>query len=263
MLQAVTPAIKAADPEAQVLLGGLLLDKEPAKDSLANPPGRFLEGILQGGGGDYFDIVSFHSYALYAGQPYGWEMQNPAWADRGGGVAGKVAFIRDVLSAYGYQKPLMLTEAGLLCYKCESPPPSEFLSAQAAYVPQLYTKSIALGLLGTVWYTLDGPGWRHGGLLDKDQNPRPSYQAFMAMTALLREARYDGPVKDLHGLDGHAFTLPKRQVWVVWSPDGSAVETQLPEGTQAIYNLFGDQLEPEDGSIEVDHSPVYLELLSP
>ena len=38
MLKAVYPAIKAADPQAQVLIGGLLLDKDPAEDTLPHPP---------------------------------------------------------------------------------------------------------------------------------------------------------------------------------------------------------------------------------
>ncbi len=71
MLKVVYPRVKAANPEVQVLLGGLLLDCDPANPPETSPgsgkvkdcsSGRFLEGILQAGGGAYFDAVSFHAY---------------------------------------------------------------------------------------------------------------------------------------------------------------------------------------------------------
>ena len=71
MLKVAYPQIKAADPQAQVLVGGLLLDCDPrpgAGCSLtaqnAIPP-KFLEGILRNNGGPYFDGVSFHAYDFY------------------------------------------------------------------------------------------------------------------------------------------------------------------------------------------------------
>ncbi|MCK4827856.1 hypothetical protein KA005_69650, partial [bacterium] len=64
MLKVVYPAIKAADPEAKVLIGGLLLDCDPTypPEGKDCKPGKYLEGILRNGGGEYFDIVSFHGY---------------------------------------------------------------------------------------------------------------------------------------------------------------------------------------------------------
>ena len=72
MLKAAYPAIKAADPQAQVLVGGLLLDNP---DVATNNTALFLEGILRGGGSPFFDAVSFHCYS------YSWgavgRMSNP------------------------------------------------------------------------------------------------------------------------------------------------------------------------------------------
>ena len=263
MLRTVYPAIKATDPEAQVLIGGLLLDKEPAMDDLPNPPGRFLEGILQGGGGDFFDVVSFHAYALYDGKLHDWELLNPAWVERGGVVAGKVSFLRQVLAAYGYNKPIMLTEAGLLCAGCSSPPPGGFLAAQAAYVPRLYTRNIALGLTTTVWFTLDGPGWREAGLLGRDQTPRPAYRALQTMTRLLDDAEYVGPIEVDAGLTGYAFQRSDRQVWVLWSSTGAPVQIPVPPGILASYDALGSRVPSSTRQIVVGVSPVYLEISPP
>ncbi|MEP7358354.1 MAG: hypothetical protein ABI847_13995, partial [Anaerolineales bacterium] len=64
MLQVIYPRIKAADPSAQVAVGGLLLDCDPN-----NPPAgkdcksaKFFEGILRQVGGAYFDGVGVHGY---------------------------------------------------------------------------------------------------------------------------------------------------------------------------------------------------------
>ena len=60
MLKKVYPAMKKANPNVQIVIGGLLLVCDPS-----NPlPGRdcheahFLEGVLRNGGGDYFDMRS-------------------------------------------------------------------------------------------------------------------------------------------------------------------------------------------------------------
>jgi hypothetical protein len=260
MLQAAYPAIKAADPEAQVLVGGLLLDRDPALDQGPNPPGRFLEGILQAGGGEYLDIVSFHAYTYYDGQLRDWEQASSAWDSRGGGVAGKVDFLREVLASYGYDKPLMLTESGLLCPQCSSPPAEAFLEAQAAYVLQLYARNIALGLMASIWYPFDGPGWRQAALLDAGQQPRPSYQAFKVMTSKLHETQALGPVDGLSGLTGYAFQRPGGEVWVLWSPDDAPVVIPAPSGLAAATDLMGNPLAAVDQGLEVGFSPVYLEI---
>ena len=65
MLKAAYPAIKAADPQAQVLIGGLLLDN-PDKNTKNTP--RFLEGILRGGGG-LFSMPSASIAILIFGGP--------------------------------------------------------------------------------------------------------------------------------------------------------------------------------------------------
>jgi len=263
MLQVVYPAIKAADPEAQVLIGGLLLDRDPTVDEHPNPPAHFLEGILRGGGGDFFDIVSFHSYVTYDGQLHDWETALPTWAQRGGTLAGKIDFMEEVLAGYGYAKSLMLTEAGILCRDCPSPAPADFLEAQAAYLPRVYVRSMAMGLQATIWYTLNGPGWRHGGLLDENQQPRPAYNALQALTWLLANAQYLGPLEQFAGLEGHAFRRhdAETEIWVLWAPDDTEVSIDLPASLQQAYDLAGAPLSPQNGSLEVGFAPVYLEVL--
>jgi hypothetical protein len=173
-----------------------------------------------------------------------------------------VDFVREVLASYGYDKPLMLTEAGILCRDCPSPAPDDFLQAQAAYLPRLYVRSMALGLEATIWYTLNGPGWRHTGLLDENQQPRPAYEALKALASLLAESQYLGPLEQFAGLEGHAFrrTGTETEVWVLWAPDDQEVPIELPARVQQAYDLIGAPLEPQNGSLDVGFAPVYLEV---
>ena len=119
MLKRVYPAIKQANPSAQVLIGGLLLDCD-ADHPVAGrdcADSRFLEGILRNGGGAAFDIVSYHGYAFWSGKNEDWDISNPAWQPRGGVVLGKLQLIRETLARYQVDKPVLLSEAGLLCYQ--------------------------------------------------------------------------------------------------------------------------------------------------
>jgi hypothetical protein len=263
MLQAVYPAIKAVDPEAQVLIGGLLLDREPAKDGLPNPPGRFLEGILQSKGGDYFDIVSFHAYLYWDPSRTDWEMGYEVWLDRGGIIVGKADYLREVLAENGYDKPLMLTEAGLLCHECAYPPPSDFLQAAGAYVPRMFIRNMELGFLATIWYTLDGPGWQQAGLLDAEQTPRPAYDALKTMTTFLQDSRYAGRVDGLRGLGGYLFEKPGGELRVVWSLDATPIALPVPPGLQAAYDHYGAPLETAGETLEIGFNPVYLLIQNP
>jgi len=64
MLSTIYTPVKTANPDAQVLLGGLaydwFLEDGGPFDS------QFLDDVLTAGGGDYFDIMNFHIY------PYFW-----------------------------------------------------------------------------------------------------------------------------------------------------------------------------------------------
>ncbi len=64
MLEAVSPTIKAANPDARVVFGGLMLDCNPAVISGCTTA-KFLEGALRSGAGPHFDAISYHSYDYF------------------------------------------------------------------------------------------------------------------------------------------------------------------------------------------------------
>ncbi len=241
MLKAAYPAIKAADPRAQVILGGLLLDCAPDRPLANGQPcraGRFFEAILRAGGGEYFDIVAYHAYGYFSPNRDP-DRERPNWSDRGGATLGKAEYLRATLARYGYAKPLMMNEGSLLCYR-SSPTcrPNGFEEAKADAVLRLYARTIAADLLMSHWYTLNGPGWQEGGLLDSRQQPVPAFRAFQFARQQLGAARYLRPVT-MAGLEGYHFRAAESEVIVVWSVDGVERTYSVPANARAIYDATG------------------------
>jgi hypothetical protein len=253
MLKVAYPAMKRADPEAQVMIGGLLMDR-PAGGKDTSP--RFLEGILEGGGGPYFDILSFHAYTYYGGAPG--KMWGGNWPDSPTVMPGKVAHIRDLLARYGVaDKGLMNTEAALQCPEVTD----DCLETQAMFVARVYAEALALDLEAQVYFALINEGWRHTGLLLPDLTPKPVYHAYRVASEFLTSVRYDGLVTGYpQQVEGYAFRLNDRTGYldVIWSVDGMVQRVTLPAGASA-YDRYGELI-AGDGSILVDSGPVYVRM---
>lgn len=259
MLKHAYPAIKDADPNAHVLIGGLLLDCDPRDPeacqwgSHKDLPPRFLEGILVHGGGPYFDIVSFHAYARYAPeQPQ--KMTNFTWPGSVTVVPEKAQFIREVLSKYGFgNKPLMNTETALQCTTASV----DCYEGQAMYAPKAYGDAMSLGLQAQVYYAIT-TNWYNTGLLNQDLTPKPVYNAYKTASNYLAGATYRGAAAGYPaGIAGHAFGFLEttNRIDVIWSQDGTQKAVALPAGSSA-YNRYGTLIAGD--AILVTYEPVYV-----
>jgi hypothetical protein len=262
MLKVAYPAIKAADPEAKIVIGGLLLNCDPTNPptGVDCTPGKFFEGILKNGGAPYFDLVNFHGYAFYWGQVY--DQNYSYWKHRGGIVLGKIDFLRSMMAAYGVDKPIMLTEASLVCPEwnpyCKAPK-QDFFEAQADYVPSVFIRSWAAGIVATFWFSMDDAGWRYSSLTS-DNGLRLSYHAYSFMTQELQEARIGAQITSFAGLDGYRFITREKTIWVLWSNDTQAYNMTLPANVLQILDRQGGQISlPADNVLSVK-SPVYIEI---
>lgn len=141
LLSFVYPAVKAANPQAQVLMGGIAYDWF---DDVGGKFNRaFLPDILEAGGGDYFDTMNFHSYPAFASN---WTANN------GPGLLEKAQAVRSVLATHGYTKPLVITEAGWHDNASANLPSTPEI--QSRYVVQLFTQSFAAKLDVMIWWML-------------------------------------------------------------------------------------------------------------
>lgn len=159
MLAAVYPAVKAGNPNAQVLFGGI------AYDAFVDQGGtfvrEFLDDVLAAGGGNYFDIMNFHFYPGFSPQ---WTGQ--PWPASGPGLLAKATFIRNKLeNEYGVYKPMVITESGWYSDSPPSAPSSPEI--QARHVVKLYAQSMAADIDIMIWWMLHdaGIGYNDTGLV--------------------------------------------------------------------------------------------------
>lgn len=269
MLKAVYPKIKAANPQAKVLVGGLLLDCDPVMPPEIPPgsgkmkdcsPTYFLQGILENGGGDYFDGVSFHSYDYYLntlGQ-YGNGNWHSTWNTSGPVVIAKTRYLRSLLASYGLSnKFLMNTESALICGREGNEPEcvtGDFDQTKAYYLAESAAVAQTLGLKANIWYSISG--WRGSGLINHNILT-PAYQAFLFSAQMLDKAAAWGAVQDYPGLIGYEFRRDGNTLWLLWSLDGAPHSITLPKTPSAVYDVFGVAQTASD-ELSVTISPVYI-----
>ncbi len=269
MLKAVYPQVKNADPEAQVLVGGLLLDCNPA-----NPPetapgvykdcssGNFLRGILENGAGDFFDGVSFHAYDYYYAALGDYRNPNwhSSWDKTGPVLIAKTRFLKNLLAEYGVQDKILLnTELALLCGRdgkegiCQT---LAFNTTKANYLAQAYTAAQAEGLEANLWYSL--LGWRGSGLVRVNLNPLPAFTAYQFGADVLAQAAYWGAITDYPQVRGYRFNRTGTELWVLWSLTAEPQTVLLPNYPAAVYDVYGEPL-PRERALEITLAPVYIE----
>ena len=271
MLKLVYPKIKGANPSAQVLVGGLLLNCDPL-----NPPetqngsdsssdctsSKFLEGILKNGGGKSFDGVSFHAYDYYYETygHYGNSNWNSTWMTNGPVMSSKVSYLQNLLGDYGYgDRYLMNTEVALLCGSTGNEPfckDANFANTKAIYLVQSYATATAKGLGANIWYSLHG--WRGSELVNKKSQPNTAFQAFQFAVSHLDGAVFEREITEYPGLKGYMFTHDGLQTWLLWAQDDGSHSVSLPDVPKAAFDVTGEALSP-DQQITITLAPVYID----
>jgi hypothetical protein len=269
MLNAVTPAVRRANPAAQVVIGGLALEY-PSSAATGGESADFLEGILRAGAANSFDIVAYHSYPGYSNQPLDYDYDidpDSDWSKLGGYAIGKARFLRSVMERYGVDKPLALNETALIC----STPPDGvcpgadaiFLQAQADYMVRMMTRAWSVKVEQIVWYTLQGPGWRESGLLDDQQRPRPVYRAYRQF--VLMTDKSDPPALttayDRSDVSVEAYRFSKGMLLVdlVWSKNLSTYYVEVPPHFIKAYDQYGAEVKQIGPYLPVGFSPIYIQ----
>jgi hypothetical protein len=270
MLSEVYPVVKAANPRAQVVFGGI------AHDAFVEHGGPYVRSFLEDvlateiddrPAGDFFDIMSFHYYPAFRGS---WTPGNDT------GLAGKVNAIRDILGKYDLDKPLMITESGWHSGGNDQYPSTDEIQSQ--YVLQLFTQAKALGLDVFIWwlfYDLSNNYFARYGLVTDSvtPEPKPSYTVFRSAATRLGVAIYDGEVETEYAdLEAYRFVDPNGQTFLVaWLNPINAAQTaplQLEGKTATLFrmdnSLAGFIQDQDDGAIDneftvdVGGSPIYI-----
>jgi hypothetical protein len=196
-LNAAYTAIKANNPAAKVVMGGIALDWY--SDEGGTFDRHFLADMLTACAQPCFDIANFHYYPVFRAN----------WEAYGRDIIGKTNGFRQKLAVQGYQRPVMSTETGWVYGKSWGGP-----DIQARYVPKTMVRSIAAGLLTASWYAMVDadpslPGFLGGSY--PSFNARPAYSALNVLYQELRAARYQRALNSAEtggvpNLEGYVFT---------------------------------------------------------
>ncbi len=220
MLKAVYPAMKTANPQIYVALGGLAYDYFTTDPDHGVFDPAFLDDILAEGGADYFDVINFHYYPWS-----GWRWE-PTGANRyQKHIAYKARWLaNEVYNASGQRKPVMCTEVGETSHNKDGVPDyrrqiwaiyQNILAAQMVNIyPILWFTGIDLQ------FSIEYDGRRYG-LLNLDGSPKPSYYAYKALATELKDATFIRPRDDLpNRFEGYVFNDRGRTKTVLWMYEG-------------------------------------------
>jgi len=262
MLKVVAPQMKSADAQAQVLVGGLLLDCDPINPPTGKDcsPAKFFEGILRSGAGSAFDGVAFHAYDYYSYSlgKYSNSNWHSAWNTTGPVLIAKERFLKQILAAYNVTgKYLMNTESALLCFGCNDAAGNgdTFRATKASYLVQANAAAMAEGLKVNVWYNVHG--WFYSGLFDPGLVQGYTFRAFNFERQLLRNSPLSRSVTEYPNVMGYEFNRGDMRVWVLWSATTASQAITLPAMPGAVYDTFGAS-QTASTALTVDQLPVYV-----
>jgi hypothetical protein len=222
------PAIKAADPTATVLMGGVAYDNFT---EYGGPFNRYFpDNMMASGGAANLDAITLHYFADFAAE---WERWVPhgdpptcglvedhdgtpydAW---GIDIIAKANHFRNRLAVcHGVNKPLWITELAEHGY----PGLPATLDQQARYVIQGHVRSLAVGAVNITWFALVSPPYdpsEQGLLYQEVYTPKPAYYAYQTLTSELAGYDYVRP-QSAQNAEGYVFRNAQGQEkTVAWS----------------------------------------------
>lgn len=268
MLATVYPAMKAANPDVQVVFAGIAYDW--FEDQGGPFVRSFVDDVLTAGGGAHFDIMNFHVYP-----PFG-----SNWTNNGGpGLYEKTQAVRQKLAEYGVNKPIVITEAGHHS-NADAPIPGS-PEDQVRNLVKLYTQTVAADVEATIWFLLADLGGTYeydSGLVTNTNPPqkKQAYFAFQQGVKLLSNVQLDRALTpaETGAADMEAYRFfdfaNNRILYVAWlNPlDTSAQKLLTVDGSVGtIIDVFGAESPIADGadgsvdgriSVVVSGTPIYI-----
>ncbi|MCM2675834.1 hypothetical protein [Alkalicoccobacillus plakortidis] len=124
----------------------------------------------------------------------------------------------------------------------------------------------------SIWYGLrdNGTDWsnelHHFGLMDAQEQHKPSYEALMTITSLFADYQFTKRVETEEQIYALQFTHRSKSIYALWTTADDVQSYNLPlaAGNGRLISLYGEEksVEWEDDGFEVElsGSPVYLEV---
>jgi hypothetical protein len=270
LLQKLYPVVKSANPNAQLVMGGIALDWFVEDGGVFDRD--FLTDVLaECQRKKCIDVVNFHYYPLF----------QSVWAPYGTGLIGKTNYVRQMMAKYGMEDhTVFCTEIG---WAGSESTVWGSVEAQARYAVQGFVRGLSTDLSMIIWFKAHDRGMEHDlpGLLDADMNPKPSYYAFKTTSLTLSGATY---MRDLLEADTGSIRIEGymfksrfgRRLDVVWTTDDTPLDVEddpivtlnVNAGVLTVIDKVGNEWQVQDGddgkidgrvTLQVGGSPLFLE----
>lgn len=271
LLKTAHRAVRAADPSAQIALGGFtsqsstiaaFASRGASQEEIAREIGfgkgradpqavsrlrrnqEFMDDVLAHGG-PYFDVADLHLYHRYQTIPM------------------RVEWLRSKMREYGYQKPIWATEVGGPDPLME--PYSE--SVQAQEVIKRVALSLASGVEKVFWLGLtempdQGERFHHMGLTTVGGRRKPAFRAYQLTVRKLADLPYSDAL-DIPGGYGLRFERGTQVLWVLWADRGARLALQANSPQVRITRSDGKEelRTTEEGllDLQLTADPVFVE----
>jgi hypothetical protein len=229
-------AIKAADPTATVVMGGLAYDGFlENQDPILAFNRYFADDVMAAGGGAHMDVLNIHYFPAFAPEWERWVPQGDpptcGIVDDGIGtpyegwgldVLAKLRHFQNRMSScFGINKPLWLTEIGEHGW----PDDPASLADQSRYVIQGPVRALSVGVDRIIWFALVSPFYdthEQGLLRQDDWSPKPAFDTFYMLSTELDDYRY-ASASTAPGIEGYVFSRTGfPDITVAWSRDPQA-----------------------------------------
>jgi hypothetical protein len=244
LLQRAYEAIKAVDPTATVMNGGLTGTARGA---------AFMNRLLDLGAGNYLDVVAFHGYVSSDG------LDTDVYSDTIWPLLGQAR------TRAG--KPLWITEFGWRS-DCGDGSAACSEAAQANHVARNLAMLFKIGGVAKVFvFMFKDPGNQpnYYGITRADASAKPAFVAVQTMAERLAGLTYAGQVDlGVPGVWSMRFSAPSRTVDIVWSQSG-AQDLQFPtaDTSARIWRIDGSKQDVSASgggvSLHVSNDPQLVE----
>jgi hypothetical protein len=288
LLSHAYPAIKEVDPQATVVMGGLAYDF--FIEYGGNFERSFPDAVMSAGGYHYFEIQNLHYFTDFRHEWERWNLRTPTCGSysefqglpyEAGGidVLAKIThYMNRMSTCHGVDKPLWLTEIAASSGR----EGNHDLDWQARYVPQVYARSLSLGVENITWYGLTTPNQAdEQGLLFEDFRPKPAFFAYQTMTGQLMGFQFIRTIHEPGNIEGYAFmNSAGDEKYVLWKDEanvtGNVAFNLSPAGQVKVVDYLGNENIVQDGGagdldgaqngmifVEVSEIPLYLTVIDP
>jgi hypothetical protein len=234
----------------------------------------FLTDVLDNGGGNYFDVMNFHSYPIFFTN---WT------SNQGAGLLEKGQYIQNILADYNLTKPIIVSETGWHSNNASSAIPGS-PEIQSKYVIQLMTQGYALDAKIIVWwmyYDVGGGYPYENGLVTNSNPPVPkqAYGIFQNVADTMKTAHFVRKLTiaetGVLELEAYEFNdnVKNQRLFIAWLNPVTETGTKalrLPVSQAIVRNpILGTQYTISDSSdgyndgyitIQVGARPIFVEV---